>query len=149
MGSVTVQLSNVAGTEAAMGWAGSHTVVIDRPEGRAGGMGLGFNGAQMLGLAIGGCFCNDLRYVAQELSVSIRSLAVSVTVRLEGQPLLATSATMSVACELVDGSDPRRLIETAKESCMVSNSLSKGIQVVIEVSPGSDDSKKVVDHTVE
>lgn len=132
MGTVTVELRNVAGTEAALGWAGSHTVIIDRPEGKAGGMGLGFNGAQMLALALGGCFCNDLRYVAQDLGVSIRSLTVSVTVRLEGEPLLTTNATMSVACELIDGTDPRLLIEKAKESCMVSNSLRKGIPVLIE-----------------
>ncbi len=132
MGSVTVELRNVAGTEAALGWAGSHTVIIDRPQGKAGGMGLGFNGAQMLALALGGCFCNDLRYVAQDLGISIRSLAVSVTVSLEGEPLLTTSAIMSVACELVDGADPLLLIEKAKESCMVSNSLRKGIPVVIE-----------------
>ncbi|SDG34399.1 OsmC family protein [Bosea robiniae] len=132
MGTVTVELRNVAGTEAALGWAGNHTVIIDRPEGKAGGMGLGFNGAQMLALALGGCFCNDLRYVAQDLGVSIRSLTVSVTVRLEGEPLLTTNATMSVACELIDGTDPRLLIEKAKESCMVSNSLRKGIPVLIE-----------------
>lgn len=131
MGTVTVELRNVVGTEAALGWAGNHTVIIDRPEGKAGGMGLGFNGAQMLALALGGCFCNDLRYVAQDLGVSIRSLTVSVTVRLEGEPLLTTNATMSVACELSDGIDPRLLIEKAKETCMVSNSLRKGIPVVI------------------
>ncbi|MBZ9936628.1 OsmC family protein [Mesorhizobium sp. BR1-1-16] len=132
MNSVTVELRNVVGTEAAMGWAGSHTVIIDRPEGKAGGMGLGFNGAQMLALALGGCFCNDLRYVAQELGVSIRSLAVSVTVCLEGHPLLTTSATMSVTCDMIDGSDPLPLIDKAKESCMVSNSLRKGIPVTIK-----------------
>jgi organic hydroperoxide reductase OsmC/OhrA len=132
MSSVTVELRNVAGTEAAMGWAGSHTLIVDRPEGKAGGMGLGFNGAQMLALTIGGCFCNDLRYVAQEIGVGIRNLAVSVTVRLEGDPLMATSATMSVACGLIDGSDSRLLIEKAKESCMVSNSLRKGFPVSIE-----------------
>jgi len=115
-----------------MGWAGSHTVIIDRPEGKAGGMGLGFNGAQMLALALGGCFCNDLRYVAQERGASIRSLAVSVTISLEGQPLLTTAATMSVVCELDDGADPRPLIDQAKASCMVSNSLRNGIPVAIE-----------------
>src|SRR5262249_31058219 len=62
MSSVTVELRNVAGTVAPLGWAGAHTIVVDRPEGRAGGRGLGFNGAQLLALSIGGCFCNDLRY---------------------------------------------------------------------------------------
>ena len=69
MVSMTVELRNVEGTEAAMGWAGGHTIVVDRPEGKAGGLGLGFNGAQLLALAIGGCFCNDLRYVADEMGV--------------------------------------------------------------------------------
>lgn len=137
MSLVTVELRNIAGTEAAMGWAGSHTLIVDRPEGKAGGMGLGFNGAQMLALTIGGCFCNDLRYVAQEMGVGIRNLAVSVTVRLEGQPLLASSAAMSVACELMDDSDSCLLIEKTKESCMVSNSLRKGIPVVIAAAPAS------------
>lgn len=49
-----IELRNVAGTEAALGWAGSHTIVVDRPEGKAGGRNLGFNGGQLLALAIGG-----------------------------------------------------------------------------------------------
>src|SRR5690606_12431130 len=58
--SMSVSLRNIPDTQAAVGWAGSHTVVIDRPDGKAGGAGLGFNGGQMIALAIGGCFCNDL-----------------------------------------------------------------------------------------
>lgn len=115
MMSATVELRTVEGTQAAMGWAGGHTVVVDRPEGKAGGMGLGFNGAQMLALAIGGCFCNDLRYVAEEMGVGLGKIAVSVTVNLDGKPLLATSATMTVSCETLDGSDPRKVIDKAGE----------------------------------
>ena len=37
MVSMTVELRNVEGTEAAMGWAGDHTIVVDRPPGKAGG----------------------------------------------------------------------------------------------------------------
>lgn len=131
MSTVTVELRNVEGTEAAMGWAGAHTLIVDRPEGKAGGMGLGFNGAQLLALTIGGCFCNDLRYVAEEMGLVISKIAASVTVTLEGQPLLATAATMTVACEILDGSDAHPIIEKAKASCMVSNSLATGIPVAI------------------
>ena len=49
MASMTVQLRSLPSTEAAVGWAGAHTVVVDRPEGKAGGKGLGFNGGQLLG----------------------------------------------------------------------------------------------------
>ncbi len=129
MVTATVELRNVEGTQAAMGWAGGHTIVVDRPDGKAGGMGLGFNGAQLLGLAIGGCFCNDLRYTAEAIGVGLGKVSVTVTVELDGAPLLATQATMEVACELTDGSDPQWLIEQAKATCMMSNSLPRGIPV--------------------
>jgi len=80
MVTMTVELRNVEGTEAAMGWAGGHTIVVDRPEGKAGGLGLGFNGAQLLALALGGCFCNDLRYVPDEMGVGQGKIAVEYVV---------------------------------------------------------------------
>ena len=132
MVSMTVELRNVEGTEAAMGWAGGHTIVVDRPEGKAGGLGLGFNGAQLLALAIGGCFCNDLRYVADEMGVGLGKIAVNVTVELEGDPLITTAATMEVSCETLDGFDPQRIIERATTTCMVSNSLRQGIPVTVQ-----------------
>lgn len=132
MVSMTVELRNVEGTEAAMGWAGGHTIVVDRPEGKAGGMGLGFNGGQLLGLAIGGCFCNDLRYAAAETETKLGRIAVTVVLNLEGSPLLATSAVMSVSCETLDGSDPQKVIDRARQISTVANSLRKGVPVEIE-----------------
>jgi organic hydroperoxide reductase OsmC/OhrA len=131
MVAVTVELRNVGGTQAAMGWAGGHTIVVDRPEGKAGGLGLGFNGAQLLALAIGGCFCNDLRYVADEMRVGLGKIAVSVTVELKGNPLIATAATMEVTCETEDGSDAAAVVERAMSTCMMSNSLRQGLPVTI------------------
>ncbi len=132
MVSMTVELRNVAGTEAAMGWAGAHTIVVDRPDGTAGGQGLGFNGAQLLALAIGGCFCNDLRYVAHDLGADLDTISVSVTINLEGDPLIATSARMEVSCTTPDGSDPTAIVEKARAITMVSNSLARGFPVAIE-----------------
>jgi organic hydroperoxide reductase OsmC/OhrA len=135
MPSISAELRNVEGTEAALGWAGAHTVVVDRPDGKAGGRGLGFNGAQLLALTIGGCFCNDLRYVAHAKGIALGKIAVSVTVELDGDPLLATAATMFVSCEAVDGSSSMTIIEQAKLGCMAINSLRKGIPVTVRTSP--------------
>lgn len=132
MASTVVELRNIEGTQAAMGWAGGHTIVVDRPEGKAGGMGLGFNGGQLLALAIGGCFCNDLRYVADEMGVKLGRIAVSVKLDLEGTPLIATAATMTVSCETLDGSDAQAIIERARTDSTVSNSLRQGVPVTIE-----------------
>ncbi len=90
MPTMTVELRSIPDTQAAVGWAGGHTIVVDRPEGKAGGMGLGFNGGQLLGLAIGGCMCNDLHYVAHEMGIRLASIRVAVEVSFEGGPLLAT-----------------------------------------------------------
>src|SRR3954463_2555247 len=100
----TIVYRSLPGTRAAVGRADRHSVVVDRPEGKAGGMGLGFNGGQLLALAIGGCFCNDLRYVADEIGVKLGRIAVSVRLDLDGKPLLATAARMTVSCETLDGS---------------------------------------------
>lgn len=127
----TVELRNVPGTEAALGWAGGHTLVVDRPDGKAGGSGLGFNGGQLLALAIGGCYCNDLRYVAHELGVEIGEIAVTVSLELEGAPLVATAAMLSVKCNTLDGSNPRILIDRAWSVCTVANSLNRGVPTTL------------------
>lgn len=67
----------------------------------------------MLALAIGGCYCNDLRYVAYDLGVEIGEIAVTVSLELEGAPLVATNAVLSVKRKTSDGSDPRILIDRA------------------------------------
>lgn len=129
----SVELHNVEGTEAVMGWAGSHTIVVDRPDGKAGGLGLGFNGAELLALAIGGCFCNDLRYVSHEMGIALGRIEVAVVLELEGSPVLATAATMSVSCRARDGAEALPVIERARAISTVANSLRRGLAVTIDV----------------
>ncbi len=132
MAEITVQLRNVHGTEAALGWAGSHTLIVDRAEGKAGGKGLGFNGGQLLGLAIGGCLCNDLRYVAHDLGVQLLSVEVDVTVRLEGNPALATAAEIAVRVDAADKkTDVEVLIERAVAISTVVTSLQRGFSITV------------------
>ena len=132
MATISVSLRNVPGTQAAMGWAGGHTLVIDRPEGRAGGMGLGFNGGQMIALSIGGCFCNDLRYIAERRGVEIASIAVDVAIELDGSPPLVTSAKLTVTVEATDFStDVAALIRLAEADSTVTNSVRRGFPVSV------------------
>ena len=136
MVTIRVDLANIEGTQAVLGWAGAHTLVADRPAGRAGGMGLGFNGGELLALAIGGCFANDLRYVADAMGVPLGRIAISVTLDLDGAPLIVTAARMQVACETADGSNPAAVIERARADSTVSNSIARGIPVTVEAMPG-------------
>jgi organic hydroperoxide reductase OsmC/OhrA len=127
-----VELRNISGTEAALGWAGCHTVIVDRPDGKAGGKGLGFNGGQLLALAIGGCYCNDLRCAAYDLGVKLGEIVVTVTLFLEGIPLTATSAVLSVRCETFDGSNSETLIDRAWSASTVANSLNRGVKTTMQ-----------------
>lgn len=129
MQTISVELRNALVTQAALGRAGSHSIVVDRPSGRAGGLGLGFNGAQLLALTIGGCFCNDLQYVAHADGVELEAITVFVALQLEGDPIITTRATMSVSCRRVDGASAADIIEKATAICMAINSLSRGVAV--------------------
>lgn len=134
MATMSVSLRNIPDTRAALGWAGGHTVVIDRPEGRAGGMGLGFNGGQMIALAIGGCFCNDLRYAADAMGIDLDTVEVDVAIDLEGEPLLVTRATMSVRVGArTSGADVAEVIRRAEAVSTVTNSVRPGFPVTVVV----------------
>jgi organic hydroperoxide reductase OsmC/OhrA len=133
MPKLTIQLRSIAGTEAAAGWAGQHTVVVDRPDGKAGGKGLGFNGGQLLALSIGGCLCNDIHYAAHELGIKLEHVAVDVELTLEGEPLIARQAHVSVDIRPADpDADVEGLLRRAEEISTVSNSLRRGVPVMIK-----------------
>jgi organic hydroperoxide reductase OsmC/OhrA len=117
------------GTRAAEGRTGNHALVADRPAGVAGGQGMGFNGGQLLALALGGCFCNDVQYTAEEMGERVAGLQVSVSLELEGEPLIATHAVVSVECMLESGADPKTLLERARERCTIANTLRAGVEV--------------------
>lgn len=132
MTTMSVQLRSIPDTQAAVGWAEGHTIVVDRPDGKAGGMGLGFNGGQLLGLAIGGCFCNDLHYVAHDMGIRLASIEVDITVAFEGNPLIVKNATMRVAVTAADkGADVNGVIRRAQDVSAVSNSIKRGVPVRI------------------
>ena len=131
MGTTTIEYRTLPGTRASVGRAGTHSVIADRPEGKFGGMGLGFNGGELLALSIGGCFCNDMQAIADGMGLAINDLRVGVEVDFAGEPSRASGARMTVECSLADGSDPSALIERAKAATTIGNSLRAGIPVDI------------------
>lgn len=131
MTTTRIEYRVLPGTRAVVGRAESHSVIADRPAGDAGGMGLGFNGGELLALAIGGCFCNDMQTIADEMGLTIADLKVSVSIDFEGHPARATDARMAVDCTLDSGADASELIERAKAVTTIANSLRSGIPVEI------------------
>lgn len=132
MPTINVRLRSIPDTHAAVGWSGGHTVVVDRAAGKAGGMGLGFNGGELLGLAIGGCFCNDLHYVAADMGIAIASLNIDVELSLAGEPMFVTHAGVRVHVTPVDAdANVDELIRRARDDSTVGNSIQRGIAVEV------------------
>jgi organic hydroperoxide reductase OsmC/OhrA len=128
----TVVFRTLPGTRAAVGRSGNHALIADRPEGKAGGSNLGFDGGELLAFALGGCFCNDLQTLADEMSLIITDLEISVTLEFGGSPRRTTDARMAVRCLLADGADPTDLIERAKALTNIGNSVRAGIPLAID-----------------
>ena len=131
MSTTTVEYRLLPGTRASVGRTGHHSVIADRREGVSGGMGLGFNGGELLALAVGGCFANDLQVIAEQTGLELNDLAITVAIDFASEPRRATDLRMEVECSLSDGSDPRPLIERAKEYTTIGNSLREGVPVAI------------------
>ena len=136
MSTTTIDYRLLPGTRAAVGRAGAHHVIADRPEGKAGGMGLGFNGGELLALAVGGCFCNDVQAIADEIGVIVADLKVTVSIDFDGTPSRATNVRMEVVCKLEDSVDSSALIERAKRLTTIGNSVRAGIPLEIEATNG-------------
>src|SRR6478736_6362412 len=90
-----VEVRNVAGEPAAIGSAGPHTVVVDRPA-DGGGRGVGFNGGQLLYLAVAGCISNDLFREASRFGVELDSVRVTVDGDFSGDPAVSDAITYDV-----------------------------------------------------
>jgi putative redox protein len=90
-----VEVRNVAGEPAAIGSAGPHTVVVDRPA-DGGGRGVGFNGGQLLYLAIAGCVSNDLFREARADGIALDRVRVVVDGDFQGDPPVSTDVTYTV-----------------------------------------------------
>ena len=102
MATVTATVRTLPDTRAAVVRAGTHTLLADRPDGAAGGMGLGFNGAQLLAAAIGGYLANDVR-----VRVEVTAAGAVDTSRVVERALAISAVLASVRegfpVQIVDG----------------------------------------------
>ena len=124
-----VEFRNVGGEAAAIGSAGPYTLVVDRPA-DAGGRGLGFNGGQLLYLAIGGCVSNDLFREATTRGIELTTVRVIVRGDFRGDP--AISAPISYDVELSGDASREQLeelVEHVDAIAEIPNSVRNGTAV--------------------
>ena len=125
----TVEIRSLSNTSLAVGSSGPRTVTIDRSK-EAGGLGLGFNGGELLLLAIGGCFSNDIFREAAKRGMKVRAVQVKVSAEWSGDPVRAQNVCVSVVME-ADASEEeiRSLIHHTDKVAEIPNSLRFGADV--------------------
>lgn len=129
MTTVEATFRTIPGTGAAEGRTGDHAVVVDRPAGVAGGAGSGMNGGQLLALAIGGCLCNDLRFVAAVRADTIDDVQVDVSVEIDDG--IVTSAAVVVGLVVPEGVDTTALVDEAVKISTVLAAVRNGFPVTV------------------
>jgi len=126
-----VRTDSLSGTATVLGWARGHTVVIDRPA-DGGGQDLGFNGGELLHLAVAGCVSNDLFREARTLGLRLTRVAITARGEFTGSP--QTSGGISYSVE-VWGDAPvaalRGLVARVDAIAEIPNSLRRGTDVRI------------------
>jgi uncharacterized OsmC-like protein len=124
-----VEFRNVGGEAAAIGSAGPYTLVVDRPA-DSGGRGLGFNGGQLLYLAIGGCVSNDLFREANARGIRLTTVRVLVRGDFSGEP--AVSEDIAYEVEVAGDATREQLEELVLHVDAIAeipNSVRRGTQV--------------------
>ena len=131
MSTMIVALRNIAGTEAALGWANGHTLVVDRAEGARRRAGARLQRRRAARLDHRRLFCQRPALYRPRHGVSIGAIALTVAVDIDGDPLLCRSARLQVSVELAGGADPTELVERTEAISMAANSLRIGFPVEV------------------
>ena len=126
---IEVETRNLDGRVTSLGTAEQFTLVVDRST-EGGGGGLGFNGGQLLYLAVAGCISNDLFREARTAGIELESVWVKVGGNFVGEP--AVSEDILYEVELKGDAPEERLqalVDQVDEIAEIPNSLRRGTRV--------------------
>jgi putative redox protein len=126
---IEVETRNLNGQVTSLGTAEQFTLVVDRPT-EGGGRGLGFNGGQLLYLAVAGCISNDLFREARVAGIELENVRVKVGGNFVGEPAVSDEILYEVEMK---GDAPeerlRALVDQVDEIAEIPNSLRQGTRV--------------------
>ncbi|HEX8099053.1 MAG TPA: OsmC family protein [Actinomycetota bacterium] len=136
MSGIEVVMTSLHGAPTAIGSAGPYTLIADRPK-EAGGGGLGFNGGQLLNLAVAGCISNDLFREASKRGIAVHEVRVKVTSEYVGDPAVSTPIEYEVEIEGdADRDVLEGLVRDTDAIAEIPNSLRRGTEVVLRLVNG-------------
>lgn len=125
----SVEVRTLPGTSLAIGSSGTRTLTVDRAK-EAGGLGLGFNGGELLLLAIAGCYSNDVFREAAKRGIAVRDVLVTVNADWAGDPVRAQNVSFTVEVR-ADATEEEivQLVQHTDRVAEIPNSLRLGTEV--------------------
>ena len=126
---IEVETRNLDGQVTSLGTAEQFTLVVDRPT-KGGGGGLGFNGGQLLYLAVAGCISNDLFREARTAGIELGSVRVRVRGGFVGDPAVSDEIRyeVEVAGDALED-QLQALVDQVDEIAEIPSSLRQGTRV--------------------
>ncbi len=95
-------------------------------------MGLGYNGGELLFLAIGACYTNDIFREASKRGINVKSVQVDVEGGWGGDPMRAQNVVFSAKVEAeASENEIMELIQQTDRVAEIHNSLRMGTQVTL------------------
>jgi uncharacterized OsmC-like protein len=129
MAQMTVHVRSAHEGSFSVGWSGQHSLVIDRAQ-ADGGQGMGFSGGQLLLLAIGSCYANDIFREAGQRGVEVLGVRVVVECDWDGDPPRANNVRFTTRVEAeADEDEIMDLIQHVDRIAEVHNTLREGTDV--------------------
>jgi putative redox protein len=129
MSQTTVHIRSAHEGTFSVGWTGQHSLVIDRGPGD-GGQGMGFDGGQLMLLALGASYANVVYREAGKRGFDVHGVRVVVECDWEGEPPRAANVRYSTRVEAEAGEDEiMELIQHVDEIAEVHGTLREGIPI--------------------
>ena len=126
MSQMTVHIRSAHEGTFSVGWTGQHSLVIDRGPGE-GGQGMGFDGGQLMLLALGASYANVVYREAGKRGFEVHGVRVVVECDWEGDPASARNVRYSTRVEAAAPEDEiLELIQHVDEIAEVHNTLRTG-----------------------
>lgn len=126
MSQMTVHVRSAHEGSFSVGWSGQHSLVIDRGPGD-GGQGMGFDGGQLMLLALGASYANVVYREAGKRGVEVHGVRVVVACDWSGEPPCAKNVRYSTRVEASAPEDEiMELIHHVDEIAEVHNTLRIG-----------------------
>ena len=126
MSQTTVHIRSAHEGTFSVGWTGQHSLVIDRGPGD-GGQGMGFDGGQLMLLALGASYANVVYREAGKRGFDVHGVRVVVECDWEGEPASARNVRYSTRVEAAAPEDEiLELIQHVDEIAEVHNTLRAG-----------------------